>query len=87
MNRVYRMSQEEYQGLLKMASDQVPFGVYAIEKKGYAELRNEKCKSMSQLKKLIHGFKAQGFKVLSNDGQILQPAGQDAMEGALMSAT
>lgn len=87
MNRVYRMSQEEYQGLLKMASDQVPFGVYAIEKKGYAELRNDKCKSMSQLKKLIRRFKAQGFKVLSNDGQILQPAGQDAMEGALMSAT
>lgn len=87
MNRVYRMSQEEYQGLLKMASDQVPFGVYAIEKKGYAELRNDKCKSMSQLKKLIRGFKEQGFKVLSNDGQILQPAGQDAMEGALMSAT
>ena len=81
------MSQEEYQGLLKMASDQVPFGVYAIEKKGYAELRNDKCKSMSQLKKLIRGFTAQGFKVLSNDGQILQPAGQDAMEGALMSAT
>lgn len=87
MNRVYRMSQEEYQGLLKMASDQVPFGVYAIEKKGYTELRNDKCKSMRQLKKLIHGFKAQGFEVLSNDGQILQPAGQDAMEGALMSAT
>ena len=87
MNRVYRMSQEEYQGLLKMASDQVPFGVYAIEKKGYAELRNDKCKSMSHLKKLIRGFKAHGFKVLSNDGQILQPAGQDAMEGALMSAT
>ena len=68
MNRVYRMSQEEYQGLLKMASDQVPFGVYAIEKKGYAELRNDKCKNMSQLKKLIRGFKAQGFRVLANRG-------------------
>ena len=87
MNRVYRMSQEEYQGLLKMASDQVPFGVYAIEKKGYAELRNDKCKSRSQLKKLIREFKAQGFKALSNDGQMMQPAGQDAAEGALMSAT
>lgn len=29
MNRVYRMSQSEYQGLLKVASEQVPFGVYA----------------------------------------------------------
>ena len=70
-----------------MGSDQVPFGVYAFVIKRYADLRNDKCKSMSQLKKLIRGFKAQGFKVLSNDGQILQPAGQDAMEGALMSAT
>ncbi|MFR4581321.1 MAG: hypothetical protein ACLT76_18365 [Clostridium fessum] len=51
MNRVYRMSQEEYQGLLKMASDQVPFGVYAIEKKGYAELRNDKCQEHEPTKK------------------------------------
>ena len=87
MNRVYRMSQEEYQGLLKMASDQVPFGVYAIEKKGYAELRNDKCKSMSQLKALVRGFKAQVFKILSNNGQMLKSTGRDAAEGALMSAT
>ena len=87
MNRMYRMSQEEYQGLLKMASDQVPFGVYAIEKKGYAELRNDKCQSRTQLKTLIRSFKAQGFKVLSNDGQMRKPADQNAAEGALMSAT
>ena len=41
MNRMYRMSREEYQGLQKVASDQVPFGVYAVEKDGYAELRND----------------------------------------------
>lgn len=34
MNRMYRMSLAEYQGLLAIASEQVPFGVYAIEKKG-----------------------------------------------------
>ena len=81
------MSQAEYQGLLKVASEQVSFGVYAIEKKGYAELRNDHCKSMTQLKALIRGFKAQGFKVLSNNGQMLKSVGQDAAEGALMSAT
>lgn len=81
------MSQEEYQGLLKMASDQVPFGVYAIEKKGYAELRNDHCKSTTQLNALVRGFKAQGFKVLSNNGQMLKSTGRDAAEGALMSAT
>ena len=39
MNRLYQMNQKEYQGLLQVASDQVPFGIYAIEKQGYAELR------------------------------------------------
>ena len=87
MNRMYRMSQAEYQGLLKVASEQVPFGVYAIEKKGYAELRNDHCKSTTQLKALVRGFKAQGFKVLSNNEQMLKSTVRDAAEGALMSAT
>ena len=36
------MSRKEYQGLLKIAKEQVPFGVYALEKGDYAELRNDK---------------------------------------------
>ena len=65
-DRPYRMSREEYQGLLQVASGQVPFGIYAVEKKGYAELRCDRCKSMTQLKELTRGFRAQGFKVLAN---------------------
>lgn len=60
------MSQPEYQGLLKVASEQVPFGIYAVEKKEYAELRCDKCKSITQLKELTRQFKAQGYKVLAN---------------------
>ena len=66
MNRLYKISQPEYQGLLKVASDQVPFGIYAIERNNYAELRCDKCKSVTQLKDLTRQFKAQGFKVLAN---------------------
>ena len=66
MNRVYRMNQEEYEGLLQVASEQVPFGVYAVEKAGYAELLCDRCNSKSQLKTLIRGFKAKGFRVRSN---------------------
>ena len=66
MNRTYQMSQSEYQGLLKVASEQVPFGIYAIKKKDYAELRCDKCKSITQLKDIIRQFKAQGYKVLAN---------------------
>lgn len=47
---MYRMSRAEYQGLLKVASEQVPFGVYAIEKKGYAELRNDHCRKHDPVK-------------------------------------
>ena len=64
--KVYQMSQEQYQGLLKVASEQVPFGIYAIEKKNYAELRCDKCSSITQLKNMTRQFKAKGFKVLCN---------------------
>lgn len=66
MNQLYKMSQLEYQGLLKVASEQVPFGIYAVEKKDYAELRLDKCKSITQLKDLTRQFKARGYKVLAN---------------------
>lgn len=64
--RTYQMSKKEFEGLLKIASEQVPIGVYAIEKKDYAELRCDKCESITQLKSLIRKFQAQGFKVHSN---------------------
>lgn len=41
------MNQTEYQGLLKIASEQVPFGIYAVEKSDYAELRCDHCKSIT----------------------------------------
>ncbi|MFW6678805.1 hypothetical protein ACOAOT_14215 [Lacrimispora sp. AGF001] len=66
MNQLYKMSQLEYQGLLKVASEQVPFGIYAVEKKDYAELRCDNCISITQLKDLTRQFKAQGYKVLAN---------------------
>ena len=66
MNRLYQMRRKEYQGLLQTASEQVPFGIYAIEKKEYAELRCDKCTSVTQLKNLTRQFKSQGFKVHSN---------------------
>lgn len=65
-NRIYRMNREEYQGLLKIAKEQVPLGVYALEKADYAELRCDHCSSTTKLKELTRQFKTQGFKVFSN---------------------
>ena len=82
MNRVYRMNQKEYLGLLKVASEQVPLGIYAIEKQGYAELRCDKCNRITQLKNLTRQFKAQGFKVYANRSEHLKEAGNmEAEEG------
>lgn len=66
MNRVYRMSRQELEGLVKLASEQVPRGVYALEKDEYAELRCDRCESMTQLKRLKRAFSRQGFKVYAN---------------------
>ena len=64
--RLYRMSRKEYQRLLKIAKEQVPLGVYAIEKADYAELRRDTCESTTKLKEITRQFWQQGFKVHAN---------------------
>ena len=63
---MYQMNRKEYKGLLKVAKEQVLFGIYALEKADYTELRCDKCDSITQLKELTRQFRKQGFKVYSN---------------------
>lgn len=63
---MYQMNRKEYKRLLKVAKEQVLFGIYALEKADYAELRCDKCDSITQLKELTRQFRKQGFKVYSN---------------------
>ena len=81
-NRMYRMGRTEYDGLLNVAKEQVPFGIYAVEKQDYAELRCDKCRSTTQLKKLTRQFQVQGFKVLSNKEGPAKPAEGSAEAGS-----
>lgn len=64
--RMYRMSRKEYQGMLEIAREQIPRGIYAVEKNDYAELLCDKCTSTTQLKAMIRAYKSQGFKVYAN---------------------
>lgn len=66
MNRVWQMDQKQFRELLKLAGEQVPFGLYAVEKGGYAELLNLKCTSKRQLKQTKREWNAQGFRVYVN---------------------
>jgi hypothetical protein len=49
-----------------LGSEQVPFGVYAIEKDGQTEMRHDHCKSRSELKRLRREYKARGYQVYAN---------------------
>lgn len=60
------MSRKEYEGLLQVAKENVQFGIYAVEKGNYAELRNDLCNSMTQLKSMIRNYRQKGFKVYQN---------------------
>lgn len=64
--KTWKVNQERYKSILAVGKEQVPFGVYAIEKDGQAEMRCDHCKSITQLKNLIRQFKSQGFKVYAN---------------------
>lgn len=65
--RTYSMSQVRYEEfLVKVASPEVPFGIYAVEKKNQAIMVLEHCNSITQLKNLTRQFKAAGYKVYAN---------------------
>lgn len=63
---VYEMGRKECRGVLKVASGQIPFGIYAVEKDGICELRKDTFDSKEELKKAVAEYAAKGFKVYYN---------------------
>ena len=64
--RVYQMSKNKAMNLLRIASEQVPRSIYALEKDKIIEMRNDRCSSVTQVKNLKRQFKKAGFKVYAN---------------------
>lgn len=63
---VYEMGTKEYKGVLKVASQQIPCGIYAVEKDGICELRKDTFDSKEELKKSVAEYATKGFKVHYN---------------------
>lgn len=63
---LYEMGRKEYKGVLKVASEQISCGIYAVEKDGICELRKDKFDSKEELKKAIAEYVAKGFNVYYN---------------------
>lgn len=66
--KAYRMSRKEAEKFLEKMKSNVPLGIYAVEKNGCIEMRNDKCKSITQLKEQKRDLKRRGFKVYYNTG-------------------
>ena len=66
-NNCYQMPRQQANELLKIASEQVPGGIYAIEMigKGYIELMNEPM-TKAQVKAKRREYGKQGVKVYAN---------------------
>lgn len=65
-NSLYEMGRKEYKGVLKVASEQIPYGIYAVEKYGICELRKDTFDSKEELEKAISKYAEKGFKVHYN---------------------
>lgn len=64
---LYEMGNEQFKGVLKIASKAIPFGIYAIRKKGVAILLKETYSTNEELKKAVSGYAMKGFKVYYNE--------------------
>ena len=64
---LYEMGNKQFKGVLKIASKAIPFGIYAIRKKGIAILLKETHSTHEELKKAVSGYAMKGFKVYYNE--------------------
>ena len=63
---VYEMGRKECKGILKVASEQIQCGIYAVEKDGICELRKDTFDSKEELKKAVAEYAEKGFRVHYN---------------------
>ena len=62
----YEMTTQQLNGVLKVASKQVPFGIYAVKKGRICELHNDKFDSKEVLLTEVAKYSEKGFKVYYN---------------------
>lgn len=63
---IYETNRKGLRGILKVAKEQVPLGIYAVEKDGICELRKDRFENKEDLKKEVAEYMGNGFKVYYN---------------------
>ena len=65
-DNIYGMYRKQFNGVLKVAKKAVNHGIYAVEKDGVAEMKNETYSNKSELEKAVKEYEEKGFKVYYN---------------------
>lgn len=64
---VYEMNRKQFKGILGIAKKRVKTGIYAVEKDGIAEMKNDTFADKEELRKAVAEYEKNGFKVYFND--------------------
>ncbi len=64
---IYEMNRKQFRGVLDIAKKSVKMGIYAAEKGGIAEMKNETFNRKEDLKKSVAEYEKNGFKVYYNE--------------------
>lgn len=67
-DKVYDMDEKQKEQFLNVAKNLIPKGIYAIEKDGITEMKNEICDTDKELSDTIAGYVGKEFKVYFNGG-------------------
>ncbi len=65
-DNVYEMNRKQFRGVLDIAKKSVKMGIYAVEKDGIAEMKNETFDSKEDLEKSVAEYEENGFKAYYN---------------------
>lgn len=65
---MYELDEEKIRKVVNVGKNFVPHGIYAIEKDGIIEMKNEHYDNASDLSDAIDDYARNGFKVYFNGG-------------------
>lgn len=63
---VYGITRKQFKGLLKVAEKVAQMRIYAVEKDGIAEMKNDRYEDMESLEKAVSEYQSKGFVVYWN---------------------
>ena len=64
--RAWEMTRGQWEGLLQVASEAVPRGVYAVERGGMGELVRQEAASAGEVDALVAGWERDGYCAHAN---------------------